>query len=72
MFLLLSSSNFLHDSSFFFTPGFSSKALVKCSGFMVWLLEDSDEACIVDVTCVAAGKMFYCLHLTELGIAEPN
>ena len=73
MFLLLSSSNFLHDLSFFFTLGIFNEVLVECSGSMVWLSEDSDEGCIVaEVECVVAGKMFHCLYLTKLGIADDS
>ena len=59
--------------SFFFTPGSFSKVLVKCSGMMVWLLEGSEEGCLVaEAECVVAGKMFDCLQLTKLGIADGN
>ena len=38
---------------------------------MVWLLEESDEGCIVvEVECFVAGKMFDCLYLTKLGIPD--
>ena len=38
---------------------------------MVWLLEGSDEGCIVaDVECVVAGKIFDCFYLTKLEIAD--
>ena len=65
---------FLHDLSFFLTPGSFSKVLAECSGMMVWLLEGSEEGCIVAeiVFVVAGGKMFDCLMLAKLGIADGN
>ena len=38
---------------------------------MLWLLEDSDESCIVaEGECGVAGKMIDYLYLTKLGIVD--
>ena len=40
---------------------------------MLWLLEGSDEVCVVtDVECTVVGKMFDCLYFTKLGTVDGN
>lgn len=52
---------------------FFNKVLVGFSGLLVWLLEDSDEGCVVaEDECVVVGKMIDCFCLTKLGIADDN